>query len=75
MRARYYADWRLGYLAELLDLATPARVRGRLLAGVGKSTPYLGRPGRWGTGGKHNPTWQIVGNIPRRELLSEIEIV
>jgi predicted transcriptional regulator of viral defense system len=66
---------RLGYLADLLDLPVPAGARDRLLAAVGKSTPYLGRAGRWGTGGEYNAAWQIVDNIPRPELLSEIEIV
>ena len=65
---------RLGYLAGLLQLPLEAPVRDRLLAGVGKSTPYLGQPGRWGTGGAYNATWRIVDNIPRQELLAELEV-
>jgi len=65
---------RLGYLADLLHLPLPAQTRDRLLAGVGKSTPYLGRPGQWGTGGTYDATWRIVDNVPRQELLAEIEV-
>jgi len=65
---------RLGYLADLLQLPVGTSARDRLLAGVGKSTPYLGRPGQWGTGGAYDATWRIVDNVPRQELLSEIEV-
>jgi len=66
---------RLGYLADLLHLPLETPARDRLLAGVGKSTPYLGRPGRWGTGGEYDATWRIVDNVPRQELLAEIEVL
>jgi predicted transcriptional regulator of viral defense system len=65
---------RLGYLADLLQLSLAAPVRDRLLASIGKSTPYLGQPGRWGTGGAYNATWRIVDNMPRQELLAEMEV-
>jgi len=65
---------RLGYLLDHLDLSPIQAVRDRLMAGVGRSTPYLGRPSRWGTGGDYDPTWRIVANVPRRELLAEIEV-
>lgn len=65
---------RLGYLGDLLQLPVPEQARGLLLAGVGKSTPYLGRPGHWGTGGEYNSTWRIVDNVPQRELLAEIVV-
>jgi len=65
---------RLGYLIDLLRMPVPEQVRDLLLAGVDKSTPYLGRPGHWGTGGEYNSTWRIVDNVPRRELLAEIEV-
>ena len=48
--------------------------RKRLLDGVGKNTCYLGRPGRWGRGGEYNTTWQVVHDVPRRELLGDIEV-
>jgi predicted transcriptional regulator of viral defense system len=63
---------RLGYLADLLHLPLGTTARNRLLAGAGKSTPYLGRPGRWGTGGEYDATWRIVDNVPHQELLAEI---
>ncbi len=65
---------RLGYLTDLLDLSVGTPVRDRLAASVGKSTPYLGRPGQWGTGGDYDATWRIVDNVPRQELLAEIEV-
>jgi len=65
---------RLGYLADLLHLPWEAPARDRLLSGVGQSTPYLGRPSRWGTGGDYDATWHIVDNVPRQELLAEIEV-
>jgi len=65
---------RLGYLIDLLQLPAAAQVRDLLLAGVGKSTPYLGRPGKWGTGGQYDSTWRIVDNVPCQELLAEIQV-
>jgi predicted transcriptional regulator of viral defense system len=65
---------RLGYLADLLQLPLEGPARTRLLDGVGKSTPYLGRPGQWGTGGEYDATWHVVDNVPRQELLAEIEV-
>jgi len=66
---------RLGYLADFLQLPFETLARDRLLSGVGKSTPYLGRPGRWGTGGEYDALWRIVDNVPRQELLAEIEVL
>jgi predicted transcriptional regulator of viral defense system len=65
---------RLGYLADLLNLPLDAATKASLLAGVGRSTLYLGRTRQWGSGGEHNATWRIVDNIPRRELMAEIEV-
>jgi len=65
---------RMGYLIDLLELPISPEARDCLLAGVGKSTPYLGRPGQWGTGGAYDSTWRIVDNVPRQELLAEIEV-
>jgi len=65
---------RLGYLLDLLQLPAAAQAHDLLLVGVGKSTPYLGRPGKWGIGGEYDPTWHIVDNVPRQELLAEIQV-
>jgi predicted transcriptional regulator of viral defense system len=65
---------RLGYLADVLQLPLERPNRTRLLDTVGKSTPYLGRTSRWGTGGKYDATWHLVDNVPRQELLAEIEV-
>ncbi len=63
---------RLGFLLDFLKVEIPQEKREQLLAHVWKNVCYLGRPGKWGQGGKHNPTWQIVVNIPEVELLAEI---
>ena len=65
---------RLGYLADLFSLPVDNETRRRLLEGIGKSTCYLGQPGRWGGGGEYNATWRIVDNVPRRELLGDVEV-
>lgn len=65
---------RLGYLLDLFHLPVVEQARDLLLSGIGKSTPYLGRPGQWGTGGEYDATWRIVDNVPRRELLAELEV-
>lgn len=66
---------RLGYLVDIINIPISSTTREQLLGEVGKSTPYLGRTGQWGTGGDYDSTWRIVDNIPRRELLSEIEVM
>jgi predicted transcriptional regulator of viral defense system len=66
---------RLGYLTDLLDVSLEPSVRERLLAGSGKSTTYLGRTSQWDTGGDYDATWRVVDNVPRRELLAEIEVL
>ncbi|MFW6135962.1 MAG: type IV toxin-antitoxin system AbiEi family antitoxin domain-containing protein [Chloroflexota bacterium] len=65
---------RLGYLVDVLDVAVETGVRDRLLAGVGKGTSYLGRTSKWDTGGDYDARWRVVDNVPRRELLAEIEV-
>ena len=65
---------RLGYLADLLQIPLDTPARDGLLAGVGQSTTYLGRPSLWGTGGKYNSDWRIVDNVPRGEILAEVEV-
>lgn len=65
---------RLGYLADLLDISIADTARNRLLKNVGNSTPYLGRTSQWGTGGDYDSTWRVVDNVPRRELLADIEM-
>lgn len=65
---------RLGYLVDTLDLAVPPAAREDLLQQVGKAIAYLGQPTRWGRGGDFDSTWQIVDNIPRQELVAEIQV-
>jgi predicted transcriptional regulator of viral defense system len=65
---------RLGHLADLLSLPIDAEARERLLRGTGKNTCYLGQPSRWGRGGAYNATWRVVDNVPRSELLGDVEV-
>ncbi len=65
---------RLGYLVDTLGLSVDTQVRETLLAQVGKSTCYLRQPGRWQNGSEYNATWRIVDNIPRPELLADMEV-
>jgi len=65
---------RLGFLLDFLKVEIPQEKREQLLAHVRKNFCYLGRPGKWGQDGKHNATWQVVGNIPETELWAEIKI-
>jgi predicted transcriptional regulator of viral defense system len=65
---------RLGFLLDFLKVEILQEKREQLLAQVRKNFCYLGRPGKWGQGGKYNPTWQVVVNIPETELLAEIKI-
>jgi predicted transcriptional regulator of viral defense system len=66
---------RLGYLLDLLKAPLNEAIRSKLLKESGvKSKCYLGQLRRWRTGGDYNPTWRVVDNIPRQEMLSEIEV-
>jgi predicted transcriptional regulator of viral defense system len=66
---------RLGYLAELVDVQWSEAEKRRLASSVGKSYAYLGQTAHWGTGGEYAPEWQLVVNIPRQELMAEIEVL
>ena len=65
---------RLGYLADVLEAGMESDARDQLLAAVERGKTYLGRTSRWDTGGDYNATWQVVDNVPRRELLAEVEV-
>jgi predicted transcriptional regulator of viral defense system len=66
---------RLGYLVELLAIPASESFQEKLLAKLANSTCYLGQPSRWGKGGEFNRTWKVVDNIPRQELMAEIEVI
>jgi predicted transcriptional regulator of viral defense system len=66
---------RLGYLLDHLNITVDTSVRSQLLAeSAGKTKCYLGQPQRWKTGGRYDPTWRIIDNIPQEELMAEIEV-
>lgn len=65
---------RLGYLIDTLQVPVSKPIRKKLITHIGKSTPYLGQREQWNQSGEYNATWRIVDNVPRRELVSEIEV-
>jgi len=65
---------RLGFLCDSLKIQIPNHDRERMLGKVDKNFCYLGRPAKWGKGGKLNKMWQVVENIQEREVYSEIRI-
>ena len=65
---------RLGYLIDTLQASVSQPIRQKLIAHIGTSTSYLGRREHWNQRGEYNATWRIVDNVPRRELVSEIEV-
>jgi len=65
---------RLGFLLDFLEIEIPIGERQKLTSRVEKNSCYLGRPRKWGKGGKYSRFWQIVANIPESELLAEIKI-
>jgi len=66
---------RLGYLLDAIKIPIDVKTRSLLqekAVAVGKC--YLGQPSRWGTGGDYSSTWRVVNNIPRKELVAELEV-
>ena len=59
---------RLGHLCDVLAVPWSAAAREQLRAQVGRGKFYLGQTSRWGTGGRYDAAWQVVGNIPPSEL-------
>lgn len=74
MESRALAQ-RLGYLIETVSGPLPKDVAEKLLKGIGHSKIYLGVIARWGAGGDYNARWQVVVNVPERQLFGEIESV
>jgi len=70
----YSLAQRLGYLGDLFCLPIDDATRRRLREATGKNTCYLGQPSRWGRGGAYDATWRVVDNVPRRELLGDVEV-
>ena len=65
---------RLGYLVDALQLPIDTSTRNLLVGTVSGSLCYLGRRSQWEVDGEYNSTWRVVDNIPRRVLLSDIEV-
>ena len=65
---------RLGFLVEALKVPVPDNLLERLQKQIGGSKTYLGSIKRWGKRGAYNDTWQVVCNVPRDKLLSQITI-
>jgi predicted transcriptional regulator of viral defense system len=66
---------RLGYLLEAIEIPIEPQIRKFLLEKtITNGKCYLGQPGRWGTGGEYSSTWRVVDNIPRKELIAELQV-
>lgn len=69
---------RLGFLLDFLQkeglIEFPSRKKEDLLKHVGKTTIYLASTRKYRKGGDFNKDWNIVQNVPRDRLLSEIII-
>lgn len=69
---------RLGFLLDFLEkegfTAFPSEEKEDLLEHIGKTTIYLASVTKYRKGGDYNRDWNIVQNVPRDRLLSEIII-
>lgn len=69
---------RLGFLLDFLQkeglIKFPSRKKEDLLKHVGKTTIYLASTRKYRKGGDFNKDWNIIQNVPRDRLLSEIVI-
>jgi predicted transcriptional regulator of viral defense system len=67
---------RMGYLIDVLlnegVASFPEDERERLLPHVGKAAIYLDPAGE--KSGRLDKAWRVIGNVPRSELLSEVQI-
>lgn len=66
---------RFGYLAELLGIKLSKKLEAFLKSQVKKDPAYLGKPKRWGSAGQHNKRWNLILNVPKRDLMGEIRII
>jgi predicted transcriptional regulator of viral defense system len=64
---------RLGYLVTRTRAAMPGGVRQRLRSHLKRNSRSLLDPaGQWGKAGAYNAEWQIMVNVPEKEILSEV---
>lgn len=64
---------RFGYLADRAHIQIPTKFRKRLRSVLKRNTrSYLGSLKVWGSRAKYNREWQLLINVPQREILSEI---
>lgn len=66
---------RLGYLSELFQLKIDQQLQDYLKDQIKKDPALLGDPDRWGRQGERNEDWNLIINVPKRELMGEIRIV
>lgn len=66
---------RFGYLSEMLKLKLNRNFQNYLKKQVKKDPALLGEPTRWGREGEHNKVWNLIINVPKKELVGEIRIV
>jgi predicted transcriptional regulator of viral defense system len=64
---------RFGYLAQAARVEIPGDCRQQLRSLLQKnSRSFLASPRKWGRTGHYDSQWQVIVNVPEREILSEI---
>lgn len=66
---------RFGYLAKLFRIDLGRDLDAYLKGQICKNPAYLGTPNRWGNQGERDLQWNLIVNVPQKELLGEIKIV
>ncbi len=66
---------RLGYLSEIFQLKIDKPLQDYLKDQIKKDPALLGDPTRWGRQGERNTDWNLIINVPKKELMGEIRIV
>jgi len=66
---------RFGYLSDMLQIKLSANLKNYLKKQIKKDPALLGGPNRWGRKGERNKDWNLIINVPKKELIGEIRIV
>lgn len=64
---------RLGFIMELLGVKTSRKMKKHLLDTVSPNKVFLGKPQVWGTRGELHEKWNLIQNIPSKQLKKAIK--
>ncbi|MBI4669239.1 MAG: hypothetical protein HY747_08640 [Elusimicrobia bacterium] len=65
---------RFGYLSERLKIVLPKELLAYLKTQIPSIPAYLGSPKRWNTKGALDKNWNLIINVPEKELFGETRI-